>query len=294
VKALGDNGISYVTWLCAALPIVLLGIFVAWAVVLRIWRPFPDETYVIPVPGGDRSSQEEDELAAALLRRGANAAAHQNFLMSDRVEKVLVLATCLATIILWCIPADLTFGDTGVIALIPIVIFFGMGVLRKDDFNSLSWHLLFLLGGGNMLGVCARESGLLDAVVNLISPFLQTHTNFAVVSVLIVCVAVVTTFVSHTVAALILMPVVVQIASVNPNLPSASALVFMCVIMCSGSMAFPITSFPNVNSLLAEDEHGKPYLVPKHFLLAGSILSSMCVASLITFMLPMTQALLPK
>lgn len=29
---------------------------------------------------------------------------------------------------------------------------FGTGMLSQFDFNSFSWHILFLIGGGNVLG----------------------------------------------------------------------------------------------------------------------------------------------
>jgi len=29
---------------------------------------------------------------------------------------------------------------------------FGTGILSQFDFNSFSWHILFLIGGGNVLG----------------------------------------------------------------------------------------------------------------------------------------------
>lgn len=32
------------------------------------------------------------------------------------------------------------------------------------DFNSLSWHTLFLLGGGSMLGKAVESSGLLETI----------------------------------------------------------------------------------------------------------------------------------
>ena len=103
-----------------------------------------------------------------------------------------------------------------------------------------------------------------------------------------------TTFVSHTVAALLLMPVIVEVSAVNPGLPSAEALVFLSVIMCSGSMAFPITSFPNVNSLLTEDAAGKPFLVARNFLLPGLAISTLVLAQLMTYMVEVTQALFPR
>eukprot|EP00009_Paramoeba_aestuarina_P017642 CAMPEP_0201532264 /NCGR_PEP_ID=MMETSP0161_2-20130828/49909_1 /ASSEMBLY_ACC=CAM_ASM_000251 /TAXON_ID=180227 /ORGANISM="Neoparamoeba aestuarina, Strain SoJaBio B1-5/56/2" /LENGTH=41 /DNA_ID= /DNA_START= /DNA_END= /DNA_ORIENTATION= len=38
-------------------------------------------------------------------------------------------------------------------------------------------------------------------------------------------------------------------------------------------MMLPITSFPNVNSLLAEDESGNPYLVSKNYIVPGFVMT---------------------
>lgn len=42
------------------------------------------------------------------------------------------------------------FGDIGMVALLYASFMFGTGILTELDFNSLSWHTLFLLAGGNI------------------------------------------------------------------------------------------------------------------------------------------------
>lgn len=48
------------------------------------------------------------------------------------------------------------FGDIGIIATSFLVIMYGSGMLTEVDFNSLSWHTLILVGGGNVLGKAVR------------------------------------------------------------------------------------------------------------------------------------------
>lgn len=40
----------------------------------------------------------------------------------------------------------------GIISMCLMVMLFGSGILNQYDFNSMSWHILFLIGGGNVLG----------------------------------------------------------------------------------------------------------------------------------------------
>ena len=47
-------------------------------------------------------------------------------------------------------------GDIGITALIPVVVFFGTGMLTQNDFDTLSWNVLILMGGGLALGVAIQ------------------------------------------------------------------------------------------------------------------------------------------
>ena len=85
---------------------------------------------------------------------------------------------------------------------------------------------------------------------------------------------------------MILLPVVLEIANVNAAVLNPCTLVFGAVVMVSGAMAFPITSFPNVNSLLAEDDVGRPYLLAKHFLVPGMTMTLFVLVTLLTIMGP--------
>ena len=82
------------------------------------------------------------------------------------------------TIALWCAEKSIEgiVGDMGVIALIPLLAFFGTGILSKvchfpctkrllihqDDFHSFHWSIVFLAMGGIALGKATLSSGLLD------------------------------------------------------------------------------------------------------------------------------------
>lgn len=60
------------------------------------------------------------------------------------------------------------FGDIGMVALLYASFMFGSGMLTELDFNSLSWHTLFLLAGGDALGKAVQSSGLLKELSNSI------------------------------------------------------------------------------------------------------------------------------
>ncbi len=63
------------------------------------------------------------------------------------INHYVVLGVSATTILLWCTFkfSQPFFGDLGVIALLPLVIFFGTGLLTKQDFNNFSWNLIYLV-----------------------------------------------------------------------------------------------------------------------------------------------------
>ncbi|EPY21979.1 phosphate transporter [Strigomonas culicis] len=274
MTALSFHNVSFSAWVAVALPVVLCCVLATWVIILVVWKPFKDVPY-IPL-------------------QVVNAEADKNVTRADRI---IVLAVSLVTIVLWILPPSLIFGDTGIVALIPIVVFFGIGILSKEDFNTLSWHLMFLLAGGNMLGLCARDSHMLDIVTVSMKDVLTSSPPYATLVAVVLLVGLITTFVSHTVAAMIMLPIIVKIGFLMPHSDglfqvTPESMVMLSALMCSGAMAFPISSFPNVNSLLAEDERGQPYLRAKDFLFCGTAVTLFFTFCLITWMVPLTNSIL--
>ncbi|KAG8345072.1 SPX domain [Trypanosoma vivax] len=274
LSVLSFENVSFVSWVVVALPIVLFSVLISWAIILAVWKPF--------------------EKVSSIPLQVVNAEAGKEVTL---LQQVTVLVVSLVTIVLWILPPHLLFGDTGVVALIPIVVFFGGGILAKEDFNTLSWHLMFLLAGGNMLGLCASDSKMLDIIADNMHETLLQQPPYLSLVILMSIVACVTTFVSHTVSAMVLLPMILKIGLLLPKQEGYFAftpvtLVLLCTLMCSGAMAFPISSFPNVNSLLAEDSHGRPYLKAKDFLFCGTIITLLFLVSLVTWMVPFTYAVI--
>lgn len=190
------------------------------------------------------------------------------------------------------------FGDIAMVSLCFVVAMFGSGMLSEVDFNSLSWHTLFLVGGGNVLGKAVASSGLLGYLSDMITYMLPLQQPWWAFFLILVFCCVVATFVSHTVASLILMPI---IASIGKTLDMPEAVVLgaafagqmmivyllllfvLCLfdfnslqIVCcvvSGAMALHFSSFPNVNSLLIVDDFQQPYLNVSDFLKTGLLIT---------------------
>jgi phosphate transporter len=208
------------TWFFIALPICLISILLIWVLLLLTFQPGKGTT-IIPIrPMKDRFSG---------------------------IQWFISVVTIL-TIALWCVSHQLQpiFGDMGVIAILPIALFFGTGILTKEDFNNFLWTIIILAAGGLALGKAVNSSGLLHTVAEGITGSVEGMSLYGVLVVFAGLILVVATFISHTVAALIFLPLVREVgqgmAEPHPNL-----LVMGSVLMCSAAMGLPTSGFPNMS-----------------------------------------------
>ncbi|VEU22334.1 DEKNAAC103721 [Brettanomyces naardenensis] len=194
----------------------------------------------------------------------------------DRIswQKIYVIVVSLATVALWCMASLLegVVGDMGMIAIASMVAFYAPGILSPDDFNNYPWTIVMLAMGGLALGKGVTVSGLLETIAKLIKEGLQDKELFTVLSIFGVIVTVTATFVSHTVAALIIIPLIAEIGKSLPD-PHPNLLVMATAFLCSSGMALPTSGFPNVTAIGQRDSVGKPYLTVSMFLKSGGVAS---------------------
>eukprot|EP00617_Octactis_speculum_P022577 CAMPEP_0185755358 /NCGR_PEP_ID=MMETSP1174-20130828/13865_1 /TAXON_ID=35687 /ORGANISM="Dictyocha speculum, Strain CCMP1381" /LENGTH=217 /DNA_ID=CAMNT_0028433877 /DNA_START=182 /DNA_END=835 /DNA_ORIENTATION=- len=206
------------------------------------------------------------------------------------MDTAVVLLLSGATILLWSMSAftlPTLFGDLGIVSLCFLALAFGSNLLTEVDLNSFSWQTLILLGGSSVLGKAVTASQLLNRIVSNILPFLPTNPAFLSFSVFTFAAGC-ATFVSHSVAAIILVPIIVDIAAVADEEQGAGGVLFVSLSICSAfaisaAMTLPFSSFPNVNSLMVMDDHKETYLKTKDFFIAGlpaSIIAVLCIQGL--------------
>lgn len=213
-------GISWGTWFFITIPVSIICILLIWSLLVVTFRPGRGTTIVPIKPVKDRFSG---------------------------VQYFISLVTLL-TIGLWCASHQLEhiFGDMGVIAIIPMVLFFGTGILTKEDFNNFLWTIIILAAGGLCLGKAVTSSGLLHTLAGGITERVEHLSLYGVLLVFSSLILVVATFISHTVAALIMLPLVRQVG-VSMDEPHPNLLVMASALMCSVAMALPTSGFPNMS-----------------------------------------------
>jgi len=188
-----------------------------------------------------------------------------------------VMFVTILTLILWCSEPSRFFGNNGIVSIVPIGLLFGAKLLDKDDFASFPWSLIILTMGGSALGEIVSSSGLLDTSASLVmiaTSGCSVYGAFILTSSLVMLVA---CFVSHTVGALVLVPVMQAIGG-HFSKPHERMFIMATALACSAGMALPTSSFPNMNAMSQEDPLGR------HILSRGELVTTGIVCSLIVWL----------
>jgi sodium-dependent dicarboxylate transporter 2/3/5 len=221
--------VSFLDWMLVAVPLALGLLVVAWLLLSIRYRP--------TTSGLTLTTQ-----AARLDARGA-----------------WVLAVVGVTIALWL--TDAWHGlPTAVVALLPAVAFTASGLLGRDDFNSLQWHILILIAGGVSLGVGIQSTGLDEVIVAAV----PTGGLF-VLGPLMAATLVMSTFMSNTAAANLLLPIGISLAATTVGAGAVEAGLSIA-LTASAAMALPVSTPPNAIA------YGHGLLTPRDLLVSGTII----------------------
>lgn len=199
--------ISFFRWMEMGLPITIFGIILIAFLLYFIFRP-SNKKLSIPLPSENPMGKPQKQ----------------------------VIGISLITIVLW-LTGPLHGYSSSVIALIPVVAFFGFDFLGKEDLNGIGWDILILVGGGIALGTAMQETGLSSWLVSQIRP---GDINSIWIIVIFTSVSLLfTTFMSNSATANLIIPLMVSF-SWNPYI-----LAVVVAVSTSFAMALPISTPPN-------------------------------------------------
>ncbi|KAF7773130.1 hypothetical protein Agabi119p4_5297 [Agaricus bisporus var. burnettii] len=276
--ALGEmeHPIGWDQWFIVALPVSFISIILIWILLLLSYKP-----HLCPRQSSSLTHQASDELETEgrMLQIRPIRPTKEKF----TVKQYWVMFVCILTIGLWCVEHGIEeyVGDMGVIALIPILAFFSTGVLKKDDFERFAWTIVFLAMGGIALGKGVVSSGLLDILHEKIKHLVGGYGLYQVVLILSPIVLIISTFISHTIASILLVPIAKEVGKNLEGHPQ-NLLIFITALICSTGMGMPVSGFPNQTAATQEDELGELYLSNMDFLLNGvpaSIIATLVVST---------------
>lgn len=228
IGAMQSHAPGFATWMALSVPLLLAFLVASWFLLSRMY------------PTQVRRVSMESNVSGAISRPG----------------RVVVWVT-MATALLW-----LTGGfhglETGTVALVPVTIFFGTRILSRDDFVRLPWDVLMLAGGGLSLGTAVEVSGLGEIIVSWVP--VEALGAWGVGAALAAVSGLMTTFMSNTATANLLVPVVAGMSGV-PTQP----LLVIVAFSCSCTMVLPVSTPPNAmvfsSGYITTKDLGRPALV---------------------------------
>ncbi|MBN1165477.1 MAG: DASS family sodium-coupled anion symporter [Candidatus Krumholzibacteriota bacterium] len=232
--------INFIDWMIRGIPVVVILTALCWIMLCRI---FPPRIHRI-----EMELDEEEPM--------------------DRKSKFILVVFSLV-VLLW-LTSPYHGIPAAVVALIPLVVFFGLRLLGGDDLNDLGWGILFIIGGGMSLGIAMRESGLSQWIVGLI-PFAGMN-KIAILFIFAVAAAVMTTFISNSATANLLLPIVVGVTAV-----SAETSAVVVALAASAAMILPISTPPNAIA------YGSGLIDVRTMMKGGSVITLISIVVIVLF-----------
>jgi solute carrier family 13 (sodium-dependent dicarboxylate transporter), member 2/3/5 len=228
--------ISFAMWMIITVPLMLILLFLLWKILLKLYPP-----------GGIKIELEIEKFHSLGKRQ------------------YMVLGIFLVTVVGW-LTSGVTGISTGMVGLFVVLIAFGSRLLETSDFKNISWDILFMLGGGLCLGVGLRMSGLTSTIAEAIP---MDNSFWIILLFLLIVAAVMTTFMSNTATANLLIPVAVA-------LPQGELILVVAIsLMCSSSMALPISTPPNAIAF------GSGFLKSREMLYSGLLVTFLALIGIL-------------
>ncbi len=202
-------GVTFFQWTCAGIGPVVIMLLVSWFLLLKVF-PTKQTSLDIKAPEADKS---------------------------NKITRTVIYTTIVVTILLWL--TDAVHGiHASVIAIFPVLVFTTTGIAGKRILRDVSWEVLFLVGGGIAMGVAITETGLSDIIIGTLN--LKGIGLLWVGLILAFVAASLSTIMSNTASANLLIPIAISVSSFNPAFMAISV-----AICASMGMGLPVSTPPN-------------------------------------------------
>ncbi len=199
--------VSFLTWMLLSAPLVLILLLILWMALLKYF----------PAPQQHVKLQESATFPKDWKALGT----------------ALVFGT---TVLLW-LSGGVHGLSSGTVALFAVISLLGFRILDSKDFRGVNWDVLYLVGGGIALGIAMSKSGLSAWLVGVLP--LEGMGSLPLLAVFILSGMLLTTFMSNTATANILIPLALSMQAEFTPLAVGVALA------ASSSMSLPVSTPPN-------------------------------------------------
>ncbi len=231
---------TFIGWMYRGLPVAVILLFACWLILCRLFPPRVREVSIEFKPQG-------------------------------KIGRKPMFVLCVFGVVVFFWLTTKWHGiPSSIVALFPLVIFFGLRLLKDEDLQDLGWGILFTIGGGMSLGTAMRQSGLSVWIVEQIP--LAGMPVVIVLLIFSVAAALMTSFIANSATANLLLPIVVGISAISP---ATSGVVV--ALAASAAMVLPISTPPNAIA------YGSGYFTVSDMARAGSMITGVAVVVITLF-----------
>jgi len=154
--------------------------------------------------------------------------------------------------------------SSSIVAILPIILLFGLGFLKKEHFRQLEWDILILMGGGLSLGFAIKETKLAGKIIEILG--ISNLSGFFIIVFFVLITGVLSNFMSNTSATALIMPIAISaVSSFNSSFIVTIAMAIS--LAASSALVFPISTPPNAIA------YGSGYIKLKDMMKAGFIIN---------------------
>jgi solute carrier family 13 (sodium-dependent dicarboxylate transporter), member 2/3/5 len=216
--ALLGGRLGFLQWAYYGLPVSLASLAVAFLILKKMF-PSPKLTL---------------DLTTILEQKNQS----QGF--SGSQKKVLVVF--LGTIVLWfaggqieaMLGLSVSVSSAAIVSILAVLVMFGSDLLDLRDLQSIQWELMFLVGGGLLLGEAMISSGAAGQISRALSSLSGARLTVLLPLAFGAISLVLTNFMSNSATAAILIPVAIETA----GLLGISPVPFVMAVALSAIIAF--------------------------------------------------------
>ena len=225
-------------WMMFMLPFTILILIIGWMLLLKLF-PFKQKTIELKIEGEAKKDW----------------------------RSIVVYITFAVTVLLW-VTDKVTGVNSNVVALLPVAVFAGIGVLTRRDLEEINWAVLWMVAGGFALGVALNETGLAANLINSI-PFNTWPVLAVLIGSGVICYTL-SNFISNTATAALLVPILAVVGkSMTAELApigGVACLLIGIAVAASVAMILPISTPPNALA------HGTGMIEQKYMAKSGLIM----------------------
>jgi sodium-dependent dicarboxylate transporter 2/3/5 len=237
-------GISFFKWMTFAVPLVVISLVALWILILLVYRPKTKRF--------DISIDQEFNLT---------------------FEAGVVYCTFGITVLLW-LSQPLHGVPNAVIAVVPAAVLTMTGIIGRRDFNRLEWDILVLIAGGIALGRGITGTHLDQWFVSHLP--LENLSLGMIVAACTVLTVLMSTVISNTVAANIMVPMGLALVVASDNPGNGQIIAVMIAIGASFAMGLPISTPPNAIA------YGSGLISSRNIMFIGGLTSAVATIVIIT------------